>query len=58
MEFNELTEEQKKKVRGCSSAEELVTLAMAEGLELSDEQLEALSGGGFWDCGDQSVFDM
>lgn len=52
MEFNELTEEQKKKVRGCSSAEELVTLAMAEGLELSDEQLEAVSGGHEWNTCD------
>jgi len=41
-----LTEEQIKKVEACKSSEEILNLAKAEGVELSDEQLEAVSGGG------------
>lgn len=40
-----LTEEQIGKVKGCKSQEELLALAKEEGIELSDEQLEAVSGG-------------
>ena len=40
-----LSEEQKKKVAECKSAEEVLALAKAEGVELNDEQLEAVSGG-------------
>ena len=43
-----LTEEQLQKVRACKSGEELLALAQKEGVELSDEQLEAVSGG----CGE------
>ena len=46
-----LTEEQIKKIRECKSSEEIIVLAKAEGVELSDEQLEAVSGGG---CGRKS----
>ena len=41
-----LTEEQIAKVKACKSSEELLVLAKKEGIELSDEQLEAVSGGG------------
>ncbi len=41
-----LTEEQIKKVEECKSSEEILDLAKAEGVQLSDEQLEAVSGGG------------
>ena len=40
-----LTEEQIKKVETCKSSEEILSLAKAEGVEFSDEQLEAVSGG-------------
>lgn len=40
-----LSEEQKKKVAECKSAEDVLALAKAEGVELNDEQLEAVSGG-------------
>lgn len=43
--LNGLTKEQIAKVKACSSAEEVLALAKAEGLELTDEQLEAASGG-------------
>ena len=40
-----LSEEQIKKVEACKSSEEILALAKAEGVQLSDEQLEAVSGG-------------
>ena len=40
-----LSEEQIKKVKECKSSEEILDLAKAEGVQLSDEQLEAVSGG-------------
>ena len=41
-----LTEEQIAKLNECNSAEEILSLAKEEGVTLSDEQLEAVSGGG------------
>ena len=46
MEYNDLTDEQKAKVKACKTVEELVELAKAEGVELTAEQLGAISGGG------------
>ena len=40
-----LTPEQAEKVKACKSQDELLALAKAEGIELTDEQLEAVSGG-------------
>ncbi len=40
-----LTEEQINKVEACKSSEEILALAKSEGVQLSDEQLEAVSGG-------------
>lgn len=40
-----LSEEQLEKARACNSSEELLEAAKEEGLELSEEQLEAVSGG-------------
>ena len=41
-----LTDEQIAKVKACKGSEELLALAKKEGIELSDEQLAAVSGGG------------
>ena len=41
-----LTNEQVARVKACKNTEELVALAKSEGIELTDEQLEAVSGGG------------
>ena len=41
-----LTEEQIAKVKSCKNHEELLTLAKEEGIELTDEQLTTISGGG------------
>ena len=40
-----LTEEQIAKVKACKSQEELLAIAKEEGVELTEEQLEAVSGG-------------
>jgi len=41
-----LTEEQIAKVKACKNQEEVLKIAKEEGIELTDEQLEAVSGGG------------
>ena len=41
-----LTKEQIEKVKACKSHEELLALAKKEGVELTAEQLEVISGGG------------
>ena len=40
-----LTEEQIAKVNACKTQEEILKLAKNEGVELTDEQLKAVSGG-------------
>ena len=46
-----LSEEQIAKVNACKNSEELLAVAKEEGIELSDEQLEAVSGGCFSSSG-------
>ncbi len=41
-----LTEEQIAKIKACKNQEELLKLAKDKGVELTDEQLTAISGGG------------
>ena len=41
-----LNEEQIAKAKSCKSQEELLKLAKEEGVELTSEQIEAVSGGG------------
>ena len=48
MDYNDLGDELKAKVGEAKSADELLALAAQEGMELSDEQLEAISGGVSW----------
>ena len=45
MDIKDLTEEQMKKARECKTTEELINLAREEGIELTDEQLDAVAGG-------------
>ena len=67
MEFDDLTDELKEKVRACKSAEEVLALAKSEGRELTMDELEAVSGGGNWGnhhfitcpkCGSMTVWKM
>ena len=48
--FNELTPEQMDKARACKNADELVELAKSEGVELTDDQLDSIAGGTWYDC--------
>ena len=45
MNFDDLTEEQKEKARACKTTEELIELVRVEGIDLSEDELKALSGG-------------
>ena len=60
--LNGLSSEQIEKARGCHNSKELLELAKQEGIELNDEQLEAISGGACFQedltcplCGSQEV---
>lgn len=58
MNSNELTPELREKVKACTTPEEIIALAKAEGYELSDEELSAISGGGHWySCEEDIVFE-
>lgn len=46
--LKQVSPEQMEKARACSSAAELLELAKTEGMELSDEQIDAISGGQEW----------
>lgn len=48
MDINTLTEEQRAKARACTTSDELIQFAKEEGVELTDEQLKSISGGGIW----------
>ena len=41
-----MTEEQKEKAAACKTVEEMMALAAREGIELPDEVLDAVAGGG------------
>ena len=50
MEFENLTPEQREKVKACKSVEDILALAKEEGYDLSDEELQAVNGGVNWSC--------
>ena len=43
--YDSLSEGAKAKLHGCETPEEILALAQEEGYELTDEQLEGVSGG-------------
>ena len=48
--IKELSPEQRARAKQCKTPEELLALAKEEGYELTDDELEGISGG-FWnDC--------
>ncbi len=58
MKLDELSEELRAKVKTCQTPEEMFAIAKEEGYELSDEQLNSIAGGGFWDsCSDDCTSD-
>ncbi len=50
MDLNNISEQVMDEARKCKTPEELLELAKREGIELSDEVLEGVSGGQDW-CG-------
>lgn len=48
MDFKDLSPELREKAAACKTPEELLSLAKRESYKLSDEEMEAVSGGG-WD---------
>ena len=57
--YDSLTDEQKEKAKACKTMDELTELAGKEGIELPDEVLDAVAGGGamlcdgdFYSCGE------
>lgn len=48
MNFDMLSDDLKEKASKCTTHQELLELAESEGVELSDEALEAVSGGVDW----------
>ena len=49
MNYENLSPEQQEKAKSCKTAEDVLKLAKEAGYELSDDELESISGGG-WDC--------
>lgn len=57
--YDSLTDEQKERAKACKTTDELVKLAGEEGIELSDEMIEAAAGGvqaGFFTSGGSKEF--
>ena len=52
--YDSLSDDLKAKVANCKTADELTNLVKSEGIELTDEQLDAISGGVEWFCGDHN----
>ena len=56
MDFENLKNpELQEKLKACETPDELVALVKEEGMELTDEQIEAISGG--WGCRNDSIND-
>lgn len=49
MNYDDLSPELQEKAKACTTSEEVLALAKAEGYELTDEQLESVAGGDFWE---------
>ena len=49
MNFADIPDDIRERALACKSPEELLSLAKEEGYELSDEDLDAVNGGGDWD---------
>ena len=52
MKFEDLNPELQERARACKTPAEMHALAKEEGIELGEHELDAIAGGGFWDCDD------
>lgn len=50
MDIKDLNPDIIERAKACKSSEELVALATEQGQELTDEQLEVIAGGAWYDC--------
>ena len=50
IKIEDLSDELKEKALACKGKDELVELAKSEGVELTDEQLDAIAGGDWVTC--------
>ena len=46
MKFEDLTPEQQERAKACKTPEEILALAKEVGYELSEEEIDTISGGG------------
>ena len=63
MNFEDLTPEQQAKANAAKSPEDFLALAKEEGYELSDAELEEITGGSYWNrptncpkCGSVNIY--
>ena len=49
MSFENLSPELQERAKACTSTEEILALAKEEGYVLTDEELESVAGGDFWE---------
>ena len=59
MDFKDMdiSPELREKAKACTTPEELMALAKSEGYKLTEQDLEAVSGGGWNSCGSNSEND-
>ena len=55
IKFEDLTPEQQEQVKACKTPEDMLKVANSIGYKLSEEELDAIAGGGFWDNDDFNV---
>lgn len=58
MNLENLTPQQIERAKACKTPDELLALAKEEGYELSDEDLNAVSGGATWFAEDHGDVDL
>lgn len=54
MNIEDLTPEQKERLKASQTPEELLAISREFGYELSEEELSAVSGGHLWSCSDET----